>query len=735
MPTPPPSPSPSFSPPLPTPLTAEEDDDLNECLNHLFSEDYVTGSISDIDINELLCDTSMELDIPSEASSPPKQIKSVSQVQKSGKKIKHRRSPALKSNKKSKSSSKVKSSSKAKSSFKKKSKIPFVPTLQPVPERNPLSPVVSETELNSSESDSEPPARIILPPVTQVVTLSETEEPNSSESDSEPATRITLSPVTQVVTLPDPLANTDLDTVQDMILATPPSTSQAITLPESDSAQSSPELYISTDTEFDSIFTPKPVTLGSDDNIVSEKPVTQVSPTDTSSKVEVFPADDIRVKQREGIELTRKPPRTYSRKDKDARETITRKRNAPLPHEDARHLLEKIRPLKEDARKKIAKPPAQVGYYTSNYRIPKTSKSASNSSNSNQTSVKQNEPAVQEDSNSVKQNKTNSADDDKDNESELSSNIEKGATFLKKKSYPAFKPRQLKYKPSEADLKAKAEVENRWKDKTIYNSNRDVHPNLFSNLDNIPSYTHQVPKVRVPRAPLPSLRDRHTSTEHRFIIVGHILAEHLANNFKTGLQAAAFRYKEKFVAPILYSSRPCITDVALKIHDHLETEGIWRVIFTDVSTFGVGNNKQKPALIKICNIVNEQCKARHKHLHRQRCRVLVSAIPPPIDVYTPPHLPLGQNHNLSHLEGMTTSVIREMRHTWWTTHVSYNKNCRRLGANGAADLVELTDAVPLSRLLHHYEFTSQWPHRQAEARFTPVTLNEMARMVIGVLNN
>jgi hypothetical protein len=84
---------------------------------------------------------------------------------------------------------------------------------------------------------------------------------------------------------------------------------------------------------------------------------------------------------------------------------------------------------------------------------------------------------------------------------------------------------------------------------------------------------------------------------------------------------------------------------------------------------------------------------------------------------------------------MSASVINEMRWKWWTTHVSYNKNARRLGANGAADLVDLTAAVPLSRLLHHYEHTAQWPHKQAEARFTPFTLNEMARMILRVLNN
>ena len=143
----------------------------------------------------------------------------------------------------------------------------------------------------------------------------------------------------------------------------------------------------------------------------------------------------------------------------------------------------------------------------------------------------------------------------------------------------------------------------------------------------------------------------------------------------------------------------------------------------------------KHALIKICNMVNEQCKARHKHPREQSCRVIISALPPPLDVYTPPHIPLGQNNTLSHLKGMSASVINEMRRKWWTTHVSYNKNAHRLGANGAAALVDLTLAVPLPRLLHHYEHTAQWPHKQAEARFTTITLNEMARMILSVLNN
>ena len=83
---------------------------------------------------------------------------------------------------------------------------------------------------------------------------------------------------------------------------------------------------------------------------------------------------------------------------------------------------------------------------------------------------------------------------------------------------------------------------------------------------------------------------------------------------------------------------------------------------------------------------------------------------------------------------MSSSVINQMRWKWWTSHTSFNKNARRLGRSGAADLVDLTEAVPLCRLLRHYEHSSVWPVRQAEARFTKDTLNEMARMIINTLN-
>ena len=71
-----PSPSTSFSPPLPPPLSIEEEEDLNNCLEHLFREpqDYITG-ISDIEIEELLADTpSQPVEDMDTSSTPPKQI-------------------------------------------------------------------------------------------------------------------------------------------------------------------------------------------------------------------------------------------------------------------------------------------------------------------------------------------------------------------------------------------------------------------------------------------------------------------------------------------------------------------------------------------------------------------------------------------------------------------------------------------------------------------------------------
>ena len=107
---------------------------------------------------------------------------------------------------------------------------------------------------------------------------------------------------------------------------------------------------------------------------------------------------------------------------------------------------------------------------------------------------------------------------------------------------------------------------------------------------------------------------------------------------------------------------------------------------------------------------------------------------PPLDVYTPPNTSLGQNQTLAHLQGMSSSVINGMRWKWWTSHTSFNKNARRLGRSCAADLVDLTELVTLCRLLRHYEHSSVWPVRQAEGRFTKDTLNEMATMIINVLN-
>ena len=106
-----------------------------------------------------------------------------------------------------------------------------------------------------------------------------------------------------------------------------------------------------------------------------------------------------------------------------------------------------------------------------------------------------------------------------------------------------------------------------------------------------------------------------------------------------------------------------------------------------------------------------------------------------MDVYTPPNTSLGQNQTLSHLQGMSSSVINQMRWKWWTSHTSFNKNARRLGRSGTAVTVDLTEAVPLCSLLKHYEHSAVWPLRQAEARLTKDTLNAMARMIINTLNS
>ena len=66
--------------------------------------------------------------------------------------------------------------------------------------------------------------------------------------------------------------------------------------------------------------------------------------------------------------------------------------------------------------------------------------------------------------------------------------------------------------------------------------------------------------------------------------------------------------------------------------------------------------------------------------------------------------------------------------------MSYNHNVRRLGRNGAVDLVDLTVLVPLSRLLKHYEKTAQWPVRQAEERSNRETFDAMVKMIIYTLN-
>ena len=90
--------------------------------------------------------------------------------------------------------------------------IPFKPNLDTVPERvrvGPLSPDPSEVE-EPDPSDSENNMSIASPP-----------------------------PVIQVNSPPEPQATSLSDTVTDMIIATPPPVKQAITLPQSDTSQSS----------------------------------------------------------------------------------------------------------------------------------------------------------------------------------------------------------------------------------------------------------------------------------------------------------------------------------------------------------------------------------------------------------------------------------------------------------------------------------------------------------------
>ena len=343
------------------------------------------------------------------------------------------------------------------------------------------------------------------------------------------------------------------------------------------------------------------------------------------------------------LRTSRRP--TKHRAKRDARDIISSRKKIPLPKEDARHLLSRIKPLQEDARTKLLEATAQVGYYTESfrtktndlpgYKIPKVSdKPATESANkepSNSeketsiTSVKQNSHGIQKEPNSVKQNNINSKTDN----TEIFNKIVRNDTYLGKNPLPVYNPvKRFKSHRTEAEIRAEAEKNRPFKDTRFYNSKSHVLPGLFDNLDNIPPYAHQVINVRTPRRPLPHLRDRHLNADHRTVIIGGILASHLAREFKTGLQAAAFRDKEKFIPPTVIDNRPSILDVSGLLHDLIKTEALWRIIFTDVSTYGVGNNKQKPALIQLCHAVNEQCAARHKHPRSQRCRVIVCALPP-----------------------------------------------------------------------------------------------------------
>ena len=92
-------------------------------------------------------------------------------------------------------------------------------------------------------------------------------------------------------------------------------------------------------------------------------------------------------------------------------------------------------------------------------------------------SVKQNAPAVQEEPNSVTQNNCNSLDSEPD----WSRKIEKGKSYLKRNPNPEYNPSKLiKFKPSEAEFKARTERAEIFKDKTTYN----VLPSLFDKVLN-----------------------------------------------------------------------------------------------------------------------------------------------------------------------------------------------------------------------------------------------------------
>ena len=76
---------------------------------------------------------------------------------------------------------------------------------------------------------------------------------------------------------------------------------------------------------------------------------------------------------------------------------------------------------------------------------------------------------------------------------------------------------------------------------------------------------------------------------------------------------------------------------------------------------------------------------------------------------------------------MNHSIINSMRATWWSSHLSYNRNVHPLGCSGVSVHIDLTTLVPLNRLLPHYEMTRSWPMWQSDTNLTRETLNMLAR--------
>ena len=97
-------------------------------------------------------------------------------------------------------------------------------------------------------------------------------------------------------------------------------------------------------------------------------------------------------------------------------------------------------------------------------------------------SVKQNTLDAQKESNSVTQKDRNFDTDVLD----LADKIENSQTFLKRNPNPEYKPaKRFKTKHSEAELKARAEKANMFKDTRTYNYRQHVFfLGLFDNLDN-----------------------------------------------------------------------------------------------------------------------------------------------------------------------------------------------------------------------------------------------------------